>query len=646
MLLLFVLLCTHLVYGQKTHLPLQGRFILYLWYKPVGEETYNITRLNQQRKVDIDFKYEDRGASVPSNSHLTLAENFAPSLFTLKGKLGRFSYIQDSMVVEGERLAVFQRDTAFSGNIIAHSFPHYVNSPASLYLLLLKYWEANGRPAIINCLPENTPIHISYTGKDSFFSAGHKVVMHRYRMEREKFMVRYLWIDEEGGLAGFSAGFMSTVSEKYTDLLHDFRTRTAKYTLKEFPAPSGKKDLVIRNARLLDMETGSQLYPAVVIVKNGGITWAGPAAKAVIPGNTKVLDAAGMTLLPGLWDMHQHYYNPMLGPALIGMGITSVRDCANQTDFLAVIKGSIDRGESMGPNIYRAGLIDGRGPRSIGIVIAGTPEEGRARVRQYKKEGFDQVKIYDSVDPDVLKAICDEAKKLGLPVTGHVPVKMNVQAAIDSGMNQISHINNILYGFDINTATYTLDFDRPLNRELLRKMKEKKIVLDGTFAFYELIRRNLDDDIRNLYPGLDSWPEFMQTEIWSMGAPADTVTKYRNPMREKMYKAALLRFFQESIPIVAGTDLHIFPGYTLYRELQIYVSAGLTPLQALQTATTIPAKVMGRSAGIRAGSPADMILVEGDPLRQIEDIQKIRWVIKAGQVYDAPAIRKSIGFKQ
>ena len=109
----------------------------------------------------------------------------------------------------------------------------------------------------------------------------------------------------------------------------------------------------------------------------------------------------------------------------------------------------------------------------------------------------------------------------------------------------------------------------------------------------------------------------------------DTVTKYKFPLREKMYKAALLKFFREGIPVVAGTDLHIFPGHPLYRELQLYVSAGLTPLEAIQTATSIPARVMGDSSGvIGVGHRADMILVDGDPLRQIEDIQKIRWVIK------------------
>src|SRR5688572_7622172 len=294
----------------------------------------------------------------------------------------------------------------------------------------------------------------------------------------------------------------------------------------------------------------------------------------------------------------------MLGPALIGMGITSVRDCANQDDFLSVVKQSIDRGESIGPKIYRAGLIDGSGPASLGTVTADTPEEGITRVRQYKKDGYNEVKIYGSVKPDVLKAICTEAKKLGLSVTGHIPRNMNMQSAIDSGMNQVNHINNILLGFVYDTASYTLDFEKPVNKLLLNKIKEKNIVLDGTLVTFELVRRKLNDNIRSLYPDVDSWPEYMQSEISTMGVPADTVIKYKFPMREKLYKSIMLRFFQEGIPIVAGTDLSAYPGYTLYRELQLYVSAGLTPLQAIQTATSIPARVMGdRSGVIGAGHP-------------------------------------------
>jgi imidazolonepropionase-like amidohydrolase len=470
--------------------------------------------------------------------------------------------------------------------------------------------------------------------------------MHRYRMERERFMIRYLWVDGEGALAGFSSGFLSTINDKYADLLHAFRTRTATHTLKELKTPGGTKDLVIRNARLVDMETGSGLYPAVVIIKNGSIAWTGPAARAVIPKGVKVLDAGGMTMLPGLWDMHQHYNNPVLGPALIGMGITSVRDCANQDDFISLVKTSIDRGESVGPTIYRAGLIDGSGPNTLGIVTANTPEEGRERVREYKKGGYDAVKIYSSLKPEVVKAISEEAKRLGLAVTGHVPRGMRVQDALDAGMTQLNHINSFLVGFVIDTPTYTIDFENAVNRDLLRRLKEGGVVLDGTLAFLELARRNLDDDIRKLYPDVDAWPAFMQADIKTMGLPADTVMKHKFWLREALYKSLMLRFLKEGIPVVAGTDLQPYPGYTLYRELEIYVSGGMTPLQALQTATTIPATVMGHSAAIREGNVADIILVEGDPLNRIEDIKRVRWVVKGGQLYDAPALRRSIGYKK
>ena len=281
--LLLVLLCSCLVNAQNSNLPEKDRFVLYLWYKQVGEETYKTTQLNDQRLIDISFNYEDRGTKVPMESHVSLTENFAPIRYTVLGKTGRFSVIKDSIVVEGNKLSVNQRDTSYYSQYVPNSFPHYASSPASLYLLMIKFWEANGRPASINCLPENIPIHISYAGIDSFMSSGRQVLMHRYRMERENFMVRYIWLNEEGGFAGMSSGFLSSINEKYQDLLHNFRTKTAVYTLKEYPTPSVQKDLVIRNARIVDIKTGKQTYPAVVIVKNGFISWVGPSSKAKNP---------------------------------------------------------------------------------------------------------------------------------------------------------------------------------------------------------------------------------------------------------------------------------------------------------------------------------------------------------------------------
>ncbi|GAA4335528.1 hypothetical protein GCM10023184_30400 [Flaviaesturariibacter amylovorans] len=637
--------CAATATAQRTALPDSGRFLLYLWYKPVGEETYTVTRQGGQRLIDVRFQYEDRGTRVPMESRLELSDRFALRSFTLTGKPGRFSVINDSFSTKGEGLSLTRGGRTTVQKSTRKVFPHYTSAPASLYLFLVKYWEASGRPASIYSIPDGTPVRIAHAGVDSFSRNGKTLVLHRYRMERERFLVRYLWLDADGALAGIAAGFLSTINAKYSDLLHEFRTRTARYTLLEFPVPQPENSLVIRNARLVDIETGTVTGNAVIHIQRGVIAWAGPASEAPVIRKGKTLDAAGGTVLPGLWDMHQHYNSAVLGPALIGMGITSVRDCANQDDFLALVKRSIDQGESIGPQIYRAGLIDGSGPNMLGTVAANSPAEGREAVRRYHRAGYDQIKVYNSVKPAVLGAICAEARALRLPVVGHVPRGMSVGAVLDSGMTGLSHINNVMAGFDIDSSSYTIDYAKPVNAALLARLKATGAVIDPTCVFLELARRPLAADIRALYPDVDTWPRFMATDIRTYGSPADTIAKYRFGRRQPLYGATLLRMLRAGIPVVAGTDLQPFPGYPLYRELELYVQGGFTPLEALETATSIPARVMGSKAGtLRAGATADIIIVEGDPLTRIGDLRRVRWVIRGGQLYDAPRLRRALGF--
>jgi hypothetical protein len=151
-------------------------------------------------------------------------------------------------------------------------------------------------------------------------------------------------LDRNGELAALTFNFGEYINEKYISLLTDFTAKTAFYTLKEFRRPA-KKDasIIINNVRLIDVKSGEQHPASAIIVKNGIIIWTGPSSKAVIPKGSKVIDAKGLTVLPGLWDMHQHYGNVDLGPALIGMGITTVRDCANEFESIELIKQSIDK---------------------------------------------------------------------------------------------------------------------------------------------------------------------------------------------------------------------------------------------------------------------------------------------------------------
>ena len=164
-----------------------------------------------------------------------------------------------------------------------------------------------------------------------------------------------------------------------------------------------------------------------------------------MPAGAFIIDAKGKTILPGLWDMHAHFEQAEWGPAYLAAGVTTVSDCGNEFGYINAIQKAIDDGSGIGPHILKAGIIDGKGPYAFGIIQADTKEEAIAEVDRYKENGFVQIKIYSSVKPAIVKAICDEAHRVGLTVTGHIPDGMTLMQGVDSGMDMVNHVQYVLF---------------------------------------------------------------------------------------------------------------------------------------------------------------------------------------------------------
>jgi imidazolonepropionase-like amidohydrolase len=281
----------------------------------------------------------------------------------------------------------------------------------------------------------------------------------------------------------------------------------------------------------------------------------------------------------------------------------------------------------------------------LGIVRANNPREAVMVVRRYKDSGFVQIKIYSSVQPAVVKAICDEAHRLGLTVTGHIPEGMNLEQGVDSGMDMVNHVE---YVSDIlgKNKDKTINWEDAKTEDALNFIKEHGVVIDPTLGVFEMVFRNVKDSITKMEPAFYTMPEPLQTLFVTMGMEPAMAEKYRPYLKDMLKLVKALH--DRGIPIVAGTDMG-FPGYSVDRELELYVEAGLTPLEAIRTATVVPALVMkqaGVSGSLMAGRSADLIIVNGDPLHHIRDIRKVQVVIKDGQVYDPVALHRLAGFSK
>jgi imidazolonepropionase-like amidohydrolase len=629
-------------------------FLLHKFEQKIGRETYIISKTNTGVSYQIDFKFTDRGRPVPLQAAFQASANGEPKSFWIKGNTSRFSTIHDSVVIGNNTAMVKEGEKTTTVPVKGLSFPIAGYAPATIQMLLLQYWNKHGKPASIQTLPAGM-LNVLKDGRDTFLFENRKLVLDRYVIRGLIWGIEMVWTDNAGKLICLitndaEGDKIEVMSEPYEALLAQFLERTAIHGMRIFANTAGagvsaNRSVAIVGGDVLNIIDGSLTRNTTVLIEDGKIKSMDAADKITVPRGTKVISAKGKTLLPGLWDMHAHFQQAEWGPAYLAAGITTVRDCGNELGYINTIKNVIDEHKGIGPEILKAGFVDGKGPRAAGTIQADTPEEGIAIVNSYKDAGFLQIKIYSSVKPAVVKAICDEAHRLGLTVTGHIPRGMNVMDGVNAGMDMVNHIQYVYTAMKIDTLTGRVIFDDPASKEVFAFLKAHNTVIDPTLGVFELSGRSLSDSISLLEPAFNTLPVPMQSLFRNTGV-SDTadVRFYKGFLSD--CKQITKKLVDEGITVVAGTDMGM-PGYSLYRELELYVDAGFTPLQALQSATITAAKVMkldAKSGSIEPGKNADIILVDGNPLTDIRLIRKVSSVISAGRVYDPALMHRLAGF--
>lgn len=420
-------------------------------------------------------------------------------------------------------------------------------------------------------------------------------------------------------------------------------------------------ELVIRNARVFDTGTGALTAPQDVYVHDGRIAAlypAGSQASAPMPS----IDAAGRALLPGLYDMHVHddAWNGLLH---LAGGVTTVRDMGNDNRTLRELAQKSEAGRIAAPRIVAAGFIEGESPHAARAdFVVRDVEAAKAAVDWYAQHGYPQVKLYNSIRPEWMAPIAQYAHERGMRVSGHVPAFARAEDAVRAGYDELQHINQMMLNFLVtpDTDTRTLarfyligekaadvDLDSPEVRDFIGLLKERGTALDPTLATFEYMFQQAKGQPNPTFAAVaDHVPSSLARE-WAtsvMDIPPDKVARYHAGY-EKML-GLLRRAYEAGITILAGTD--DIAGFTLHRELELEVRAGIPPADALRIATRNGAQVLGLwgdSGSIERGKRADLILVEGDPTRSIADIRRIGLVMKAGVVYYPAEIYRALGVR-
>jgi hypothetical protein len=476
----------------------------------------------------------------------------------------------------------------------------------------------------------------------------------------------YLWLDDRQGLFAIYDGWSTIVLEgwegamaplvKAQDQVAAARDRQLAARLAR--RPGGR--LVIRNARLFDAETLASRPGTTVIVAGDRIEKVAADGAEPLPGDAEVIDAGGKALLPGLWDSHVHL-SPVDGRLHLAAGVTTVRDMANDIDQLQDMRRRWESGEAVGPRVLMAGFIDGPGPYAgPSKVLVSTREQALAAVDRYQQLGYRQIKIYSSLDPALVPPIVARAHQLGLRVSGHIPNGMIAEQAVEAGFNEIQHVNflflNFIPGVDTRTPqrfiavaqrAADIDLRSPEVRNFLALLERRQIDIDPTVAIFEGLFTTRPGELDAGWAKVaDRLPPQMRRGLAQGGlpVPAGMEEQYKKSFRACL--AMVKALYDNGIPIVAGTDA--VAGFTLHRELELYVEAGIPAAVALRDATLAPARIMGREkelGSIAPGKLADLILVDGDPAARIGDIRRVVLTVKGGVIYDPAEIYKSLGVK-
>ncbi len=642
----------------------EGAFLVYRRQSLIGKETYSISTNNNSIIVNSLQGENERGRITGVQAVLHLDRDLNPSYYVNRRianedttNILRVEVVKDSVSVWEKRFDVVT--TARSSNF----FPLHSNIPAAMEMMLYHYYFRKGETTIPT-LPRGE-ISITKTGQDEVEVNGKKELLDRYVVEGINWGGRTIWLDQSKNLVALvkaNTQIRELIKKGYEEALPTFiagnvmeqMNALSKYTqdLKQEQA----EITALVGGDIVDGLSDDTKKGMTLLIENGRIKTIGKSSEVVIPSDATVIDVSGKTLMPGLWDMHAHSNQVQWAPAYLAGGITTIRDNGNEIEFATAFRDAIAKEGAIGPDILLAGMTDGAGIRGNGIIRATTPQEAREVVAMYHEKGYKQIKIYTSVESEVVTALAEEAHKRGITATGHVPTAVgNAVEAVERGMDHLSHSGLFMSVLipDKSIAELGRDF---LNKTSISKAQvaratdfflEHKTVLDPTIAL---------NIVRGLPRGTPV--ETVEPDVGKIAYELWEGKRFRaglRPGRAELAKAGYSRtmkiigeFFRAGVPIVAGTD-NVVPVYSLYLEIESYQKlAGLTPREAIKTATIIPAKAMGldkETGTLEIGKEADIAILNKNPLDNIENLRTVSAVVTNGNYYESDPLWVAADFK-
>lgn len=465
------------------------------------------------------------------------------------------------------------------------------------------------------------------------------------------------------------------------------------WPLPEMPRNGVEGDFLIRNVSLVDVESGSVLPARDVVLRGGKIASVGQEGRASRDPSLIAIDGTGKFLMPGLWDMHAHSLKlspQYMHPLFVANGITGVRDmsgCMSEGDTFFGCIGDRRR--------WNEALADGSGlsPRYVlqsSFAINGgdevpdgypeffkarTPEEARRLVSFYREAGADFLKTYNDISPASYRALAEEARRQGLSLAGHRPLRVSLEQVLAAGQRSIEHPRVFLQECHAGAAAIRAtsdprkaynaetrwrlvdDHDRALCAQLMAQMAASDTWWTPTLQVLQMNARAGDESFRS-DARLKYIPFLFRNLMWMPDAdaaarePADASGRELYAAHYEMALDHVGQAHAAGVKILAGTDAgdtYVFPGFDMHDELVELVRAGLSPAAALRSATIDAAVFAGmeeRFGSVAPGKAGDMILVDANPLEDIRNTREISGLFFSGRYFDRAALDQMLEFAE
>ena len=477
-----------------------------------------------------------------------------------------------------------------------------------------------------------------------------------------------VWLDEQGKLFGFFGG-LGLLPAGYEGNLKPIiaaqEAAIAELTpaiAKRLLTAEARQPILFRNVKIYDADKERFVEGQNVVVSDGKISLVGTALPK-LPAGAKVIDGTGKTLVPGLWDSHMHVSDDFNVLSEVALGVTSIRNPGGSIELAVSQRKRRAEGALVAPETFSSVIIDQKGPLAAqGSLTVSSLEETIAAVHKVKDAGLTAVKFYTSMKPEWIPPAAAEAHRLGLHVHGHIPAGMRTLDAVNAGYDEITHIyfatmqampeevvaksNTTMRLLGPGKYFKDVDFNAEPTKTVIKTLADKHIAVDPTLVVVEGTLLSEAGKVSPAYTAyVGTLPPATERSFKSGPLPLlegmtrdDAVASVKHMVE---YVAVMRK---AGVPIVAGTD---GSGLELVRELELYVEGGMTTAEALATATIDAArnvKADKRTGSIAVGKEADLLLVSGDPEKNIGDLRHVDLVVLDGTAMSGDDLRKEAGF--